>query len=71
MSYTVNYAMAPNVRAIDETFDSLDDALEAAYFMVENGVQFDQTGDYEPEEELSYLCVISSDGSERVNCLFG
>ena len=71
MTYTVNYAMAPNVRAINETFATLDDAMEAAYFMVENGVQYDQTGCYDPDVELSYLCVLSSDGSERVNCLFG
>ena len=71
MSYTINYAMSPNVRAIDETFDTLDDALEAAYFMVENGVQYDQTGDYDPDVELSYLCVLSSDGSDCVNCLLG
>lgn len=71
MHYTVNYAMAPDVCAIDETFDTMDEALEAAYYMVENGVQYDQTGCYDPDVELSYLCVLSSDGSERINCLFG
>lgn len=71
--YTVNYAMAPNVRAIDETFDSVDEALEAAWEMVNNGVQYDQAGDYDPDEELSYLCVLPTvEGADKpINCLFG
>ena len=56
--YAVCYAMAPRVQVLDEWFDDEDEALDAALEAIEIGVQYDTTGDYDPDVEMAYLCIV-------------
>ena len=52
--YAVCYAMAPRVQVLDEWFDDEDEALDAALEAIEIGVQYDTTGDYDPDVEMAH-----------------
>lgn len=61
MSYAAVYALCPTVRYVDETFDTEDEALEAAWEQVQANACFDTTGYYDPDVEFSYVAVVQVD----------
>lgn len=56
--YKVVYALAPNVKALDSEFESEYEALEALFDYLNMEYMFDQSGDYDIENESSYYAVV-------------
>ena len=56
--YKVVFAMAPNVRLLEDSFESEQEAAEALWDYLQMEYQFDTSGEYDTEHESTYYAIV-------------